>query len=296
MALRPLVWRALAALRADSVGLLLRRRRTLILAYHNVIPDDLELEPLGSHHMRVSEFQRQIAWIAQNFDIVPLPEALEARDPGHSLPRAAVTFDDAYRGALELAVPWLAANSIPSTVFVAPGCLGLAGFWWDRLPMFPWDDFELFFQQLRGEQDLILDWARREDVAVRSLPSALRPGSEGDLSVMVSHANGHVLMGPHGWNHENLAALPPEDLDVALTRPLAWLRERFPRECSTVLAYPYGISSERVRKGAEATGHQAGLLIDGGWVPRLKCTPFEVPRRNVPSGMSPDVFRMLLPR
>jgi peptidoglycan/xylan/chitin deacetylase (PgdA/CDA1 family) len=296
MTLKTLVIHSLAALKADNLGLYLKRHRTLVLAYHNVIPDGLRHPNLGSQHMCESEFQRQMQWVSRNFDVVPLPEVLQEQPRQRPRPRLAITFDDAYRGALQLAVPWLARRGLPATMFVSPGCLGSDGFWWDRLPVDPWNDFSFFFQEMRADQERITAWARTQGLDVREMQDQLKPATEFELADAVNRAGGHLLLGPHGWTHSNLAALSPQELADELHKPLEWLRERHPSMTIPILAYPYGLTSPDVCKKARETGHVGAFLINGSWMPRRMDDPFVIPRRNVAGGLSLATFRALLVR
>ena len=290
------VIQALATLKADTISLYLKRQQTLVLAYHNVIPDALHHTGLGSQHMRESDFQRQMLWVARTFDIVPLPEVLRERTGTPTRPRIAITFDDAYRGALHCAIPWMAQHGIPATMFVAPGCLGSDGFWWDRLRVDPWSDFPFFFQEMRADQARIMAWARATNLEVHDLNDLFKPVTEAELADSVNQAAGHLLLGPHGWTHQNLASLPPSELDDELRMPLAWLRERHSETTLPILAFPYGLKSPEVCDAAEKLGHAAAFLIDGSWMPRKLRSPFLIPRRNVAGGISSATFRVLLMR
>src|SRR5258706_9071692 len=85
-----------------AVGRALRRGRVLVVAYHNVVPDDWAGTGDTSLHLRLSRFVGEIDRLRQTHDVVPLSEATEPARPG-ARPRAVVTFDDAYRGAVTLA-------------------------------------------------------------------------------------------------------------------------------------------------------------------------------------------------
>ncbi|MDQ3244637.1 MAG: hypothetical protein M3Q09_12990, partial [Gemmatimonadota bacterium] len=113
----------------------MRRRKsgTLILAYHNVVPDG-EL-PCGdiSLHLPQQMFATQLDILQETHDVIPLAEAITSHwNPGQR-PRVAITFDDAYRGAVTVGVEELVARSLPATIFVAPAFVGGGTFWWDAL-------------------------------------------------------------------------------------------------------------------------------------------------------------------
>src|SRR5690606_40922240 len=74
-----------------------------------------------SLHLPLPRFIQQIERVARTHEIVDLETTLSG--PGHR-PRAVLTFDDAYRGAVTLALPELRKRGLPATVFVAPALLG----------------------------------------------------------------------------------------------------------------------------------------------------------------------------
>src|SRR5678816_2862632 len=91
------------AMVASGLPVLGRRRRrgdTLVLAYHNVVPDGAEAFGDRSLHLPLSRLRQQLAALEATHEVVSLDE-LET--PARTeRPRAAITFDDAYAGALHL--------------------------------------------------------------------------------------------------------------------------------------------------------------------------------------------------
>ena len=110
-----------------------RRRRPAILAYHNVVPDDTPLQGDRSLHVPLSRFRQQLDLLRETHDVVPLDSLRESDATAKERPVAAITFDDAYRGAVTTAVAELVKRGVPGTIFVAPGLLGDRSFWWDDL-------------------------------------------------------------------------------------------------------------------------------------------------------------------
>lgn len=82
-------------------------------------------------------FGRHMRFLSTHYNVVHLDQVLEAAAGGRSLPRRAVliTFDDAYRDFLEVALPVLHAHRLPATLFVPTAYPGRPdrAFWWDRL-------------------------------------------------------------------------------------------------------------------------------------------------------------------
>lgn len=296
--------RAVEAVLVRSGGTAIARRRTrgrtLILAYHNVIPD--ELFPVGdrSLHLPVTHFRAQLDLLTRFFDIVPV--AATMRPYSGRRPRAVVTFDDAYRGALTLGIPELVARGLPVTVFVTPGAIGGRTFWWDEVAAVRGN--ALVPTPLR--QEALWSWEGRADV-VRArlaergltldgsgLPDVLRTASEDELKAAVR--SGLVRLAAHSFSHPNLAALPVEMLDEELARPLAWLGTRFPGATDPWIAWPYGPDSPAVRHAAREAGYVAAFRISGRWLAPGAVAGFETPRWNVPAGITTNGFTLRLAR
>jgi peptidoglycan/xylan/chitin deacetylase (PgdA/CDA1 family) len=102
-----------------------------ILTYHRVNDDADEFMPSVSTPV----FEQHMAYVAQAYRVLPLPEMLERARKG-SLPRnsLAITFDDGYRDNLTHAAPILHRYGLPSTIFLATGFIGTGVIpWFDRL-------------------------------------------------------------------------------------------------------------------------------------------------------------------
>ncbi|HEX4142910.1 MAG TPA: polysaccharide deacetylase family protein [Pirellulales bacterium] len=65
-------------------------------------------------------FERQVAWLKRNFDLVSLEEAQRRIASGENhRPAVSITFDDGYADNCEMALPLLLDSKIPVTYFVA---------------------------------------------------------------------------------------------------------------------------------------------------------------------------------
>lgn len=90
-----------------------------ILIYHRVLPKQSVLFP---EEMDADRFDRQMRYLAGNFSVMSLPDAVRSLKQG-TLPRRAccVTFDDGYADNLTVALPILEKYGLTATVFVATG-------------------------------------------------------------------------------------------------------------------------------------------------------------------------------
>ncbi len=121
--------RVMSSTPIGSLGRRRRRHQVLVLAYHNVVPDDEVGQGDLSLHLGFKQFVAQLDELERTHQVIALTDAFGV---AAGRPRAVLTFDDAYRGAVELALPELARRGLPATVFVATGLLGCGPPWWDR--------------------------------------------------------------------------------------------------------------------------------------------------------------------
>lgn len=293
-AVKRIVERTLVLTGAAAMARHRRAGQTLVLAYHGVRADDAPPAGDASLHLPRRAFARQLDALVRTHDVVPLADVL-APAP-RDRPRAVVTFDDAYAGALEHGLEELARRALPATIFVAPGLLGRTT-WWDRLAdprggAIATDARDHALHALAGRSDAVLAWAAGQGILPDASPLP-RIATEAELARAASRPG--VTLGAHSWDHPNLAALRPAELAPELARPLAWLRERFPAATVPWLAYPYGLHSPSVVAAAAAAGYTGALRVDGGWVdgPAL-ARPHALPRLNIAAGLSLDGFRLRL--
>jgi len=271
----------------------LMKGRVLVLAYHNILPRGLV--PLGdrSLHLSLDAFRDQLDALAARCEIVPLQAILGVTTSGER-PRVAITFDDAYRGAVTSGVEELAARGLPATIFVAPALLGDQTFWWDEAGAGCDGGLGDILRDgalwgCRGEATSVRSWLQQRGVSLRPdvLPAPARSADLGELLGAVRRHPG-LTVGAHSWSHANLAALDESALNVQLKAPLDWMVAHFPGATAPWLAYPYGLESPAVQHMAREAGYVGGLLVSGGWVKPGTGSPFVMPRLNVASGMSAE--------
>jgi hypothetical protein len=96
------------------------RGGSLILAYHGIVPltaGDTVGAGERALYVRQSDFAAQLDMLSSVADVVPLASIDAATS---ARPRVAITFDDAYQGAVTAGVDELVARALPATIFVAP--------------------------------------------------------------------------------------------------------------------------------------------------------------------------------
>lgn len=105
--------------------------RLSILIFHRVLPF---LDPLFPSEITQDRFDTLISFIANNFNVFTLGEAIE-RLNHNSLPEASlvITFDDGYADNAEVAYPILYKYGVSATFFVSSGFLDGGRMWNDTV-------------------------------------------------------------------------------------------------------------------------------------------------------------------
>jgi len=266
-------------------------RRVAVLAFHNIVGD--EDRPVGdrSLHMTAGHFANLIEVLAKRAMLLPLADALRP-SPGARGLRIAITFDDAYHGAVTRGLSVLKSMRVPSTIFVAPGLLGSPLTWWDEIASRTTGSIP------SGERDAYLDGpAAGRSAHIRAISSHINTHSDvpslriATIDVLSEAARHHdVTLGSHTWTHPNLAALANDpharsELVDELRKPLEWLRA-FEHQTVPMLAYPYGRWNDQAARAVEEAGYSAAFRVDGGAIVSIAPPAFAIPRINIPAAMN----------
>ena len=283
-------------LRAGAARLarLTRANRLLVLAYHNVVP--YGEQPVGerSLYLPQAQFRAQLDHLALRCRVVPLDDAF-AEGPAGKLPRVVITFDDAYLGAVTVGVEEVARRGLPATIFVATGFIGGGSFWWDTLAAndgaVPAHVRRHGLEECWGRDSDVRRWAAAIGLPVRAeLPSFARATTLTDLKRAVAHSG--VTVGSHTVSHPNLARLTPQEVTRELVDSREWLRSNLGSSAVPWLSYPYGLRSPAVMKAAAEAGYRGAFRVTGGWLRRDAKPAYDLPRLNVPAGLSDAGFAL----
>jgi peptidoglycan/xylan/chitin deacetylase (PgdA/CDA1 family) len=294
VSLKRVTERALVGGGIAHLSRLLRSPGTVILTYHNIIPDGEPRFGDAALHLPLRVFARQLDLLERSHELVPLQAILEAADAGTARPRAVITFDDAYRGAVTAAVDELARRGLPATIFVAPAFVGAHSFWWDTLGGAGGRTVESIrdhaLHELKGDDRAVREWARSSGFSRRAVPEHARPASENELRDAARHAG--IALASHTWSHRNLTRLAETEVDAELQTSLSWLRARFD-DVVAWLAYPYGAADPAVQERVAAAGYDGAVLGSGGWLlPERLRNRYAIRRMNVSSEFSLDGFTL----
>jgi peptidoglycan/xylan/chitin deacetylase (PgdA/CDA1 family) len=286
--------RALVSSGAARLAHIILRKHTLVLAYHNIVPDGEALSGNLNLHLPQREFARQLDVLMRTHDVTPI-DTLLWPPSSSGRPRVIITFDDAYAGALTAGIDELVRRGLPATIFVAPALLGSTP-WWDVLAertagIVPDHLQRDALETHGGRSGEILRWVQSQ--RIDSTPRSTLPhiGTESQLEVAASKPG--ITLGSHTWSHPNLCTLTSTELETELARPLQWLQSRF-AAVAPWLSYPYGYFSDSIQNVAAKVGYLGSFRIDGGWISPAAPPRHAIPRLNIPSGLSLNGFRLRL--
>lgn len=282
--------RLLGSRRGFAIACTIRPSSGVVLAYHNIVDAEHHEGDL-SLHLPIETFLQQIDWLIDAYEVVSLPTFLDGQ--AGTRPRAVITFDDAYQGAMRLGLPALLERRLPATVFVVSSWIGGETTWWDALA-----GYDGLLDSIRHEalsrcsglNAAVMNW---------SLSQGIIPAEVSKDRLIASHdtirqcaANPLVSIAMHSHTHANLCTLG----DVELAEELASSFRQTRRAFSDVLpwlAFPYGLSDARVVEATRRAGYEGALLVSGGPVRSIQhLDRFAVPRVNVPNGLSLAGLRM----
>ena len=119
-ALKGMFYQLLSVLGICRIGRFVHRRQALILTYHGVARNGRNLYT-NRNCVEMAMFDRQMAYMARHYNVVPLSELVGRFNAGKQLPpyTAAITFDDGFRNNLAVALPILQKYHLPATIFLA---------------------------------------------------------------------------------------------------------------------------------------------------------------------------------
>ena len=275
----------------------LHRGRSLVLMYHNIVPDGGAVVGDRSLHLARSEFARQLDLLQDTCEIVSLDALVAGPSASGSRCRVAITFDDAYVGAVTLGVDELGRRGIPATIFVPPGLLAQET-WWDRLGAASAAGLN------EGVRSRLLQEYCGQGSAIQNSPhwhavqsaAALRPEQRiaDDTALSRAASRPGISIGSHTWSHPNLVAIDAETLDAEVGRSFRWLADRY-TAFVPYMTYPYGLWSPHIEETVARAGFRAAFLASGGWLPSdITARRFSLPRFDVSAGLSLNGLRLRL--
>jgi glycosyltransferase involved in cell wall biosynthesis/peptidoglycan/xylan/chitin deacetylase (PgdA/CDA1 family) len=105
--------------------------RLSVLLFHKI---PTVADPLTTGEMNLARFEHILDFLADNANVLPLPEATAALQAGKLPKRAmALTFDDGYAEWIDNVSPALRRRNLPGTFFVTTGQLSGSALWHERI-------------------------------------------------------------------------------------------------------------------------------------------------------------------
>lgn len=259
-----------------------RRGKALVLAYHNIVPAGTVGWGDRSLHLAADAFARQLDVLTSELEVTTLDSIIRSTE--QRIPRAAVTFDDAYLGAINLGVQACIDRNVPCTVFVAPALLGCIPHWDVAANANQWSegDRQRFLLERRGYGQH--SPSRQNDEVAHMLRIAT------EEEIRHSCTSPLVALACHTMHHPNLAALSTQECVNDIRSSNSWLRARFGEHARDLVAYPYGHAPLDPGVVLDQSGLSAGFVASGMWFDPDHCDRTRIPRWNIPSGISLDRF------
>lgn len=263
-----------------------------ILMYHKVLPRHLaSIYPLRNLVVNVQLFKQQMSWLAENFEVVTIHDAMVRLDQrlGQGVhgqrPLACVTFDDGYRDNFEHASPVLESLGLRATFFVSTGFIEGEALWFDRAA-FAWqydpvaamkgtrfaesncgealhsvttlDGWVGGMKKMSSEsRNAILDALESSTMMPDEIFGPMTIEQIGELA-----GRGHEI-GAHSVTHPILTEISDASLRMEMAQPRArlqaWTGQHVQGFC-----YPNGAYDERVIAAVREAGYQYGCTVSRG--------------------------------
>ncbi|HKR09489.1 MAG TPA: polysaccharide deacetylase family protein [Gemmatimonadaceae bacterium] len=247
-----------------------------VVAYHGVG----DAPHLPAMHISPARLREQLAYLRDRYSIVPLRELVRRwRNLAPTGGCVAITFDDAYAGVLQYALPIIRDLDLPATVFVTSrhaqtGCR----FWWDDVELDrlangdgDWSEIPatVGLPPLVADQTgsdyiraaVIRDYAGRWPDQINARRET--PWRSMDFDELTQLARDpRIDFGVHTVSHPALPRLSYWDQVKEIRENFELLRARLPR-VQPVIAYPYGLYDSNTVRAAGEAGLIAGLSMEG---------------------------------
>lgn len=297
----------------------LQDRGLVILAYHRIRPDIAGVEAMfdeGVLGPAQLNFDRQVKWLKENFDVVSEGEILEAIRARSSYKSrcAAITFDDGYRDNYTLALPVLKRHSVPSIFFVCPGLIDSRQLgWWDLISYLVKKSNKPF-ATIDGEP---LPLGPQAGATIESLQNRMKvrrrcetatliqklseacdvplPDPELQASQLMTWeqiqdaAGGGVSIGSHTCTHPVLTTIDEERQRWEMRESKKVLEQRLGSRIRTI-AYPvgrYGFFSAATMRIARECGYEGAFSFRTGGNFRENASPYNIRRVTPTDALDP---------
>ena len=244
------------------------KAKGIIFCYHNLSIES-QSDDVYLVHLNFSIFQKQILLLRKYFYFTKLSHFFSEM---HELkkPLAVITFDDGYKGVLELGFPFLKKLNIPATVFICtdPTLRGVA---------YPWDLLRRWAALKKGVEkefiyklnSLLLSipgdkrWKIYKEMFKEKLPEVmqeLRPlyMSVSDIKCLLSEG---WEVGAHTVSHPYLTEIADEQKKAEIAKCKQELEDLLGIEIP-YFAYPAGRYDQITKKMVQDSGYKLAFSLD----------------------------------
>lgn len=281
----------------------------IVLMYHEVLPDDVNLPAWTIVHE--SDFIWQMRYLQSHFDVVTMDEALK-RVSGASQakrPFAVVTFDDGYKGNLDVVLPVMESMELPFLVYVATQAIIENNlYWYDQIINLLDVKEDIFVSlELNGKQEEFkiphhapdnVRWVEMQrllsglklmtpldrDLTVERIISGKKNASPilhmvTELDLKRLSKSNYVTIGAHTHRHELLDQLTPAEVIETLQMSNAHIT-RITGVAPHHFAFPNGNYNKDVVELIQKAGYESAVTtVSGFWSD--KDTVMMIPRFGV---------------
>ena len=272
---------------------LANRDKALIVTYHRFS------EKSQGVNTSARVFRQQLDYLTSHYTIVPLSELTERLESGNDLPPglAAITIDDGYRDAYEIAFPILQQYRAHATLFVVTDFLDRKiWLWTDKLRFIIEQTRATRFETTIDDRPLQLQLSGRasrleaatvitshlkalpdetKEVTIKRIASSLRveipdlPTRDCD-SITWEQAremsSAGIEIGSHTVTHPILTNINDERLEAELRESKARLEAKLDRKAE-LFCYPNGNYDARVKGAAANAGYRSAVTVEIGLNP-----------------------------
>lgn len=279
-----------------------KRNKGIVLMYHGICKNDDALADGDVLQVKVSDFEKQVQWLSENFQIVKLSQLsslLYKNNTGK--PYCCITFDDGYRSVHDLALPILIKYNAPATVFLVTNYLTESRFFW-------WDLIRIALKREEKSEEEITT----EIEKIKYLYSAgflqfysenkalpLSTAEENTYAILtkeeVQSMLGHSLIdvGSHTANHEILTTITNNETAISLENSLKVIQNLYSNTSHPIFfCYPNGDYNHQHVLQVDYLSYKGAVITKGGWVSQ-QSHPFEIPRIGINQNTTLSIFKYL---
>lgn len=245
-----------------------------IVCYHGVVEYVPDGYNSSGKHMLLSEFEKQISFLASHLEIVTMRDIEIAAQGLQSLPPecVAITFDDGFLNNLEVAHPILQKYGVPATIYVATNFISMPRLIWT-------DELEILFLEASSRTltnnlngDIAIDLSNRESryrtlKSVKKTLKAYPPSKREALMAMLKvtleieakevrkpslhnflewehlkymQNSGLWEVGAHTLNHDSLGTISNNDIKSEIIGSILKVSQEIGGRHTPLFSYPEG--------------------------------------------------------